>query len=84
MNKPQELDGEGLQMLTLMKLSMDDKIQEQSLFLWEDETFVNCLKGMKSAGMPLPEKITEIQALIRLILAAHETSKVKRILDYKY
>ena len=71
-------------MMTLLKLSMDDKILEQGKFVWEDEVFVNCMKGMKAAGMPLPEKTKEVQALIRLIIAALETSKVKRMLDYKY
>ena len=79
-----DMDGTGKQMLTLMRLSMDDKIQEQLKFIWEDEVFINCLKGFKASGMPLPEKVNEVQALIRLILAANETSKVRRLLDYEY
>ncbi len=82
--KENKLSEEGTKMVTLLKLSMDERILEQGKFLWEDEVFKNCLKGMKAAGMPLPEKTQEVQALIRLILAAHESTKVKRLLDYKY
>ena len=78
-----DMDGTGKQMLILMKLSMDDKIQEQLKFIWEDEVFINCLKGFQASGMPLPEKINEVQALIRLILAANETSNVRRLLEYE-
>ena len=81
---PKELGVTGKAMLTLMKLSMDEKIQEQSTFMWEDEIFVNCLRGMKAAGIPFPEKVSEVQAFIRLVLAANETIKVKRLLDYEY
>ena len=81
---PPDLTKAGVKMLELLKLSVDTKIQEQGQFIWEDEVFVNCLKGMKESGMDLPEKSNEVQALIRLILAAHETTKVKRLLDYKY
>ena len=79
-----KLSGTAKKMMILLKLSMDDKILEQGKFVWEDEDFLNCMKGMKAAGMPLPEKTKEVQALIRLIIAALETSKVKRMLDYKY
>lgn len=79
-----ELSKEGVKMVTMLRLSMDEKIQEQGIFMWQDETFVNCLKSLKESGMPLPTKTSEIQALIRLILAADETTKVKRMLDYKY
>ena len=79
-----KLSKEGLQMIAMLKLSMDEKIIEQGELMWADDVFVNCLKSLKETGLPLPEKKGEIQALIRLILAANETTKVKRILDYKY